>query len=200
MESHVKIAGHPVHPVLIVLPLGLFSSAVIFDIIYLITGNAIFPTVAFYDIALGVIGGLIAAVFGFTDWLAVPGSTRAKSVGAWHGIGNVTIVVLFVISWLIRNNDPAHIPSTAALIFSFAGVLLALVTAWLGGEMVYRLGVGEDRGANLNAPNSLSGVPASTRLAGAAVAGRGSGEFEEPHEDQPGPYQPPSDRDLPGDQ
>ena len=193
MESHVKIAGHPIHPVLIVLPLGLLGSAVIFDIIYLITGNGIFPTVAFYDIALGILGGLVAALFGFIDWLAVPGGTRAKTIGAWHGIGNATIVVLFAISWLLRNADPGHVPSTVAYICSFAGVLLALVTAWLGGEMVDRLGVGVYPGANLDAPSSLSGMPASTRFAGAAgaaVAGRGSGDFEETREDQPGPDEP----------
>jgi hypothetical protein len=48
------------------------------------------------------------------------------------------------------------IPSGLALILSFAGIALALVTAWIGGEMVYRLGVGVDQGANVNAPSSLT--------------------------------------------
>ncbi len=111
MESHVKAAGHPIHPMLIVFPLGLLAIAVIFDIIYLFSGNAVFNTIAFWDIAAGVIGGLLAALFGFADWLSIPSGTRAKSVGAMHGAGNVLIVVLFAVSWLLRLNAPNYTPS-----------------------------------------------------------------------------------------
>lgn len=58
MESHVKAFGHPIHPMLIVFPLGLLATAVIFDIVYLITGNSVFPVLSFWDIAVGVIGEL----------------------------------------------------------------------------------------------------------------------------------------------
>ena len=190
MESHVKFAGHPIHPMLIVFPLGVLSSAVIFDIVYLITGSITFPAIAFYDIAVGLIGGLLAALFGFADWLHVPGGTRAKTVGAWHGLGNATIVILFVVSWLLRRTSPGYIPTSLALIFSFAGILLAVITAWLGGEMVDRLGVGVDRGANVNAPSSLSSQPAAARFGAGAVAGRGSGDFESPPEARPDPDRP----------
>jgi uncharacterized membrane protein len=179
MESHAKLAGHPIHPMLIVLPLGLLAAAVIFDIVYLITGNLIFPTIAFYDMAAGILGGLLAAIFGFVDWLALPAHTRAKSVGLAHGLGNVVLVALFVVSWLMRFNTVSFLPSSLALVFSFAGIILGLVTAWLGGEMVYRMRVAIDRGANLDAPNSLSRAPASGGAASAAVAGRGSGDFRE---------------------
>ncbi len=65
-------------------------------------------------IIAGIVGGLIAALFGFTDWLSIPGGTRAKSVGAMHGVGNVIIVALFLISWLLILNLAGHIPSTLA--------------------------------------------------------------------------------------
>ena len=155
MESRVKLFGHPVHPMLIVFPVGLFATAVIFDIVYLATGNPVFPAVSFYVIAAGVVGGLLAAIFGLIDWLALPNNSRAKGIGGWHGIGNVVIVVLFAASWLLRGNNPNFVPDTFALALSFAGVALALITAWIGGELVYRLGVGVDPGANVNAPNSL---------------------------------------------
>ena len=157
MESRVKLFGHPVHPMLIVFPIGLFATAVIFDIVYLATGNPVFPTVSFYMIAAGVVGGLLAAIFGLIDWLALPNNSRAKGIGGWHGIGNVVIVVLFAASWMLRGNNPNFVPDTFALALSFAGVALALITAWIGGELVYRLGVGVDPGANVNAPNSLTG-------------------------------------------
>ncbi len=160
MESKAKALGHPIHPMMIVFPVGLFVMAVVCDIIYLITKSTIFSVVSFIDIAGGVIGGLLAAIFGFRDWLAIPHGTRAKSIATTHGIGNVIVVLLFAISWLIRNANSTVFPPTLALIFSFAGVIVAGFTAWLGGELVDRLGVGVDQGANLNAPSSLSGEPA----------------------------------------
>jgi uncharacterized membrane protein len=141
MESKAKAFGHPIHPMLIVFPLGLFITAVVCDILYLITKVQFFTIVSYYNIAGGIIGGLLAAVFGFRDWLAIPADTRAKRLGLFHGLGNVILVVLFLISWLIRRSDPNFVPSTLALIFSFAAILLGTFTAWLGGELVYRLNV-----------------------------------------------------------
>lgn len=179
MESKAKAFGHPIHPMLIVFPLGLLVTAVICDVLYLITGETLFSIAAYINIAGGILGGLLAAVFGFWDWLAIPGGTRAKRIGLMHGLGNVVLVVLFLISWLIRRGDPDFVPSTLALIFSFAAVLLGTITAWLGGELVYRLAVAIDRGAHLNAPNSLSGQPAqgSGRLQGVPVTGEDSSHF-----------------------
>lgn len=159
----MRILGHPVHPMFIVYPIGLFTVAILFDILYLILGIAVLPSVAFYMITAGILGGLIAAVFGFIDWLGLPRGSRARHIGAWHGIGNFTMVVLFAISWLLRLGAVDHVPSTLALILSFLGAAISLVTAWLGGELVYRLGSAVDEGANPNAPSSLSGQPASSR-------------------------------------
>lgn len=156
MESRVKLFGHPVHPILIIYPLGLFSMAVIFDILYLIFGNRMLPIASYYMIAAGVLGGLLAAIFGFVDWLALPNNSRAKYIGGWHGIGNFVIVVLFAVSWFLRGNNVDFVPSSLPLILSFAGAAMALITAWIGGELVYHLGVGVDPGANVNAPSSLS--------------------------------------------
>jgi len=159
MESRAKLFGHSIHKMLIVFPLGLLATAVLFDIIYLFTKHGTWSDAAFHMIPVGIIGGLAAAVFGLIDWLGIPGDTRAKRVGALHGIGNVIVVLLFAVSWLLRRGNPPA-PSSGALTFSFLGVLLALVTAWLGGELADRLGVGVDDGAHLNAPSSLSGRPA----------------------------------------
>src|SRR5512138_267664 len=156
MESRVKLLGHPVHPMLIVFPLGLLATAVVFDILYLIFNNALFPTVSYYMIAAGAIGGLLAAVFGFLDWSSLPSNSRAKRIGLWHGLGNFVIVLLFIGSWLLRRNNVDFVPNSLALILSFAGAILALFTAWIGGELVFRLGVAVEPGANVNAPSSLT--------------------------------------------
>ena len=160
MESRAKLLGHAIHPILIVFPLGLLATGVVFDVIYLIWGNPVMATVAFWMIVAGVIGGLLAAVPGWIDWFAIPSATRAKSVGLMHGLGNVLVLLLFIGSWWLRRDAPER-PEMLASILSFAGAVLALVTGWLGGELVERLGVGVHNGAHLDAPNSLSGKPAS---------------------------------------
>src|SRR4051812_17041691 len=160
MESRAKFLGHPIHPMLIVFPLGLLATAVIFDLIALIKGAPQLFDAAYWMIAAGLIGGVISAVFGLIDWLAIPAGTRAKAIGLWHGVGNLIVILLFAMSWWLRRPIPDN-PPWVAIGFSFVAVILALVTAWLGGELVDRLGVGVDRGANLNSPNSLSKRPAA---------------------------------------
>jgi uncharacterized membrane protein len=164
MESKAKLLGHAIHPMLIVFPLGLLVTSVVFDVIYLVTNDSIFATVAYWTIAAGVIGGVLAAIFGLIDWLGIPAGTRAKAIGLWHGLGNIAVVALFAVSWYLRRDDPAHVPSTEAFIVSLVAVGLGTVTAWLGGELVERLGVGIDHGAHLDAPSSLSGQPADANL------------------------------------
>jgi uncharacterized membrane protein len=166
MDSRAKAAGHAIHPILIVYPLGLLSTAVVFDIIGLITDRPSFAVAAAYTMAAGLIGGVVAAVFGLVDWTAIPAGTRAKRVGIFHGLANAIVVALFLVSWLLRLNADGWEPSTAALVLGFAGVLVSGIGGWLGGELVERLGVSVDDHANLDAPNSLSGRPAESRAAG----------------------------------
>ena len=155
MESRAKLLGHPIHQMLIVFPLGLLAMAVIFDVLAIVLSEAYWSEIAFWMIAAGVVTGLLAAPFGTIDWLAIPSGTRAKRVGMVHGIGNVLVVLLFALSWVMRSDAP-RMPEIAALALSFAGGFLALYTGWLGGELVDRLAVGVDDGAHLDAPSSLS--------------------------------------------
>ena len=160
MESHSKVFGHPAHTILIAFPLGLLSTAVIFETLALLTKK---PKLAEQGLAMtgaGIIGGLVAAPFGTWDWLFIPKGTRARAIGRLHGLGNVAVLGLFSASWAMRRETPAKIGGLPFLL-SLAGFSLAGLTGWLGGEMVDRLGVGVDDGANLNAPSSLSGLPAS---------------------------------------
>jgi uncharacterized membrane protein len=156
MESHAKLLGHPVHPMLIVFPLGLFISAVAFDLVHLWTNNDAFAVVSFWNIAGGLIGGLLAAVFGLIDWMAIPRGTRAKRIGLVHGVGNVGVVALFALSLWLRSAVSGYVPGTAAVGLAVAGFALGGFTGWLGGELVDRLGVGVDDGAHVDAPSSLA--------------------------------------------
>jgi uncharacterized membrane protein len=155
VESSAKFAGHAIHQQLIVFPLGLLATAVVFDVLRLITDADGFATASYYMIAAGVLSGLLAAVFGLLDYLGIPAGTRAKRVGAVHGGGNVLVVVLFAVSWLLRADEPGHVPTTLAFLVALLAALLATVTGWLGGELVSRLGVGVDSDAHPDAPASL---------------------------------------------
>lgn len=155
MESKAKLLGHPVHQMLIVFPLGLLATAVVFDLVYLANESPTMAAVAYWLLAAGLVGALLAAPFGLIDWLAIPKGTRARRIGAMHGLGNGIVTLLFLGSWLMRG-DAAEPPSNLAYMLSFAGASLAMVTAWLGGELVSRLGVGVSDHASLDAPSSLS--------------------------------------------
>lgn len=156
MQARAKAAGHAIHPMLIVFPLGLLTTAVLFDVLRLITDRESFQFSAAHVLAVGLIGGLLAALFGLVDWLAIPAGTRAKRVGSLHGLGNLVVTVLFAVSWLLRATDDRWHASALALVFSFAGLALSGGAAWLGGELVERHGVGVDENANLDAPSSLA--------------------------------------------
>ena len=168
MEARARLFGHPVHQMLIVLPLGLLSGVLIFDVLHLITGGEQWREVSYWLIPAGVVTGLLSAVFGFADWTKIPRNTRAKRVGAIHGIGNVVVVTLFTLSWLLRS-DGMREPVMVAYVASFGGGALSMLTGWLGGELVNRMGVGVDEGAHLDAPSSLSGRPATDTLRASAA-------------------------------
>jgi uncharacterized membrane protein len=154
MESRLKILGHPVHPMLVMFPLGLFVTAVIFDLADLVAAPALLGEVAYWNIAAGLVGGVLAALAGLVDLVAIPGGTRAKRVGLAHALVNAGVMVLFAAVWFARMGSAGHGAGWlfAVELFALAG---AGVGAWLGGELVDRLGVGVDREANLDAPRSL---------------------------------------------
>lgn len=154
MESKARLLGHPIHQMLVVFPLGLLGASVVFDLLYRWLDSPSMAFVAYHLIAGGVLAGLLAAPFGTIDWLAIPRGTRAKTIGAMHAVGNVVVLALFAASWWQRLDAPAA-PDMLAHAFSIAGFLLVLVTAWLGGELVDRLGIGVSEGANPDAPSSL---------------------------------------------
>jgi uncharacterized membrane protein len=172
MHAKARLLGHPIHQMLIVFPLGLLGASLAFDLIWLGTRNTQFAVVSYWLIAAGILTALLAAVFGLIDWLSIPSGTRAKQIGAVHGVGNVVVVGLFAATWLLRRGSGPEIPTGTEITLSVLAVALALFTGWLGGELVDRLGVGVDEGAHLNAPSSLSGRPAAEEVLAGAGARR----------------------------
>lgn len=154
MDSKAKFLGHPLHPKLMVFPMGLLVASLFFDVLYAITGAGGWSQMAFWLIVAGVVTGIFAAVPGVVDWMAIPRRTRARRVGTLHALVMAAVLVAFAVTWGMRVADPLA-PTIAAVLVSVLGVALLFAGGWLGGELVDRLGVGVDEGANLNAPNSL---------------------------------------------
>jgi uncharacterized membrane protein len=161
MEAKAKLLGHPIHQMVIVLPLGLLIAAWIADLGFYLSGFAILAEVAYWNTIGGIATGLFAAIFGFIDWLAIPNNTRAKSVGVWHASFNVLVLLLFTGSLVLRHSIDGHLPNLLSFGCATAGVIVGGVSGWLGGELVNRLGIGVSSNANVNAPSSLSGRSAS---------------------------------------
>lgn len=157
MEAKAKLLGHPIHQMLVALPLGLLVAAWVADVAFYFTNRPVLAEVAYWNTAGGIATGLFAAIFGFIDWIAIPINTRAKRVGAWHAGFNVLVLLLFTCSLVIKNPVPEHAPSVLSFVCATAGLILAGISGWLGGELVNRLGIGVSPDANVNASSSLAG-------------------------------------------
>ena len=153
--KRVTVAGHSLHPMLIVFPLGLLATSLVWDLVYLASDNLMWGAIAFWSIVAGIVGGLAAAIPGLIDWLAIPDGTRAKRVGAIHGILNLAVVIAFAVSAVLRYLGGYTTPELAHMLPGWLAIGVALVAAWLGGELVERLGVGVSDFQDLNAPSSL---------------------------------------------
>jgi len=146
MRTPASIFKHPIHPMLIVFPIGLWIFSLACDLIRLAgaSGDA-WSTVAFFSMIGGFVGALCAAVPGFIDLFYYKGGAPpVKKIALTHMAINLTAVVLYAINIGLRLRDPAAADSSMslALLLSIIGVALIFVSGWLGGQMVHVYGVG----------------------------------------------------------
>lgn len=133
--------GHPMHPLLVTVPIGAWLSAFIFDLFAYGTGEAGYVAGAQLLVAIGVIGAVIAAIFGLMDLVRIPGGTAVKKTALTHMTINFAVVVVFVISFILQAVDGYDDVNLAAFILVILGLLALSVSGWLGGKMAYRFGV-----------------------------------------------------------
>jgi uncharacterized membrane protein len=138
MTGKTNIAGHPLHPILVTIPIGLWIFSLACDIIYRATSNLTWDMIALYSMAAGVIGALLAALPGFVDLYFLPPS-HAKKIGLYHMTINLTLVTIYVINFFWRRNIAPE--ANGPFVLSIFAVILLLVSGWLGGEMIFRYGV-----------------------------------------------------------
>ena len=139
MRTPASIAGHPIHPMLVPIPIGLWVFSLVCDLIHV--GGGVSPawtTVALYTMAGGIIGALVAAVFGLIDLLSLP--PGPKRTALIHMTMNLVIVVLYAINFWMRLDAPQEPGGLVWL--SLVSVALLGISGWLGGKLVYELGVG----------------------------------------------------------
>jgi uncharacterized membrane protein len=138
-------AWHPFHPIAVTLPVGAFVSSLVFDVLtrtrahglpYLVDG-------AYWLIGVGLVGAMIAAVFGLMDLRTVARRTRAFRTAVTHLALNAVVVILFGAGYIWRAGDHLELEKTrwGQLALSSVAVALLVVSAWLGGTLVYRFGV-----------------------------------------------------------
>jgi uncharacterized membrane protein len=141
MRTPANIARHPIHPMLVPIPIGLWIFALVCDLVYVFgSGAGAWATVALYCMVGGLIGALAAAIFGFVDLLSLP--PEPKRIAVWHMAINLTIVVLYVLNVWLRLTS-TEVPR-GAIWLSIIAVALLVVSGWLGGHMVYVHGVAVD--------------------------------------------------------
>lgn len=154
MESRARLFGHSIHQMLVGFPIGLLLTSVVFDALSFRIAGPSMLAASYWMLTAGIVGGLVAAPFGLIDLMAVPEGTRASRIGRWHGVGNVVVLGFFLSSWALRPGGDVA-PSTLALALSVAGAALVLMTAWMGGELVSRLGIGVSPSAHPDARSSM---------------------------------------------
>lgn len=135
--------GHPVHPMLVPIPIGAWVASLVFDVASQFVDDPSFLVRgAYWLIAIGVVAALVAAVFGLMDLVTIPRGTRPFKVGLIHMTMNVTLVAVFAASFFVRINDSAAAPVEVWLVaVSAVAILALLVSGILGGRMSYHYGV-----------------------------------------------------------
>jgi len=144
MRTPASIAGHPIHPMLVPIPIGLWIFSLVCDLIHAGgSTNPAWTTVALYTMGGGIVGALAAAIFGFVDMLSIP--PGPKKTALTHMAINLVIVVLYVINLWLRLRTPESPGNLVWL--SVIAIGLLVISGWLGGKMVYVLGIAVDDGA-----------------------------------------------------
>lgn len=149
MRSKASIGGHPLHTVMVTIPIGMFTAALASDIAYQVSGQIFWYEVAWWALLAGMVSALAAAVPGLIDYFAVARHTPARATAIAHLIINVTVVAVYTLSLWLRRDYGALEGTAWALAFGLEAVSFAALGAsgWLGGEMVYRFGLGMNRDA-----------------------------------------------------
>jgi uncharacterized membrane protein len=131
--------GHPIHPILVTIPIGTWTASLVFDIAAKATDDEAFAKGSHWLIGIGILGALLAAIFGSIDLSGIPNGTVARRTGLTHMALNLVVTALYVINYFVRGDDQTV--GTLPLILSIVALALLGASGFLGGKLSYRYGI-----------------------------------------------------------
>lgn len=137
MRARARLGSHPMHPMVVPIPIGAFTVALVADIALFLGADEAWQHTARWTILIGLVAAAIAAVLGLIDYVGVRMSSRGRRLATYHLMLNLVVVGLYAVSYWLRVVDARGAWGTAAFL-STVGFLLLGVSGWIGGEMVYR--------------------------------------------------------------
>jgi uncharacterized membrane protein len=153
MKSRAAIGDHPIHPVLITVPIGAFVLALIADIATSVTGDHFWYQFSFSCIGIGILAALLAAIFGFIDYFGVKMSAQGAKLATIHMLLNLGAVLLYVIDFFLRRNNAGFQTGRWPMVMALEIIALIVLgtSGWLGGQMTFVHKVGVIENADLEA-------------------------------------------------
>lgn len=134
--------GHPFHPILVTIPIGAWTASLVFDLIALFVDDPTpYVVGARTLIVIGLVGAVLAAVWGFLDYLQLERGTPAQKTGLFHMILNLGAMALFVVNLVVRFAGDDDEVSVAGLVLTLIALAALSLSGWLGGKLAYTYGV-----------------------------------------------------------
>jgi uncharacterized membrane protein len=138
MKGRLNVAGNPVYPMLLMLPLGLLLTAAIFDVANLAGGFALLGTVAYWHVVAGIVAGVAAGLVGLVDLAATREGSRARRTAVTYGLVNLGVLLLFAVVLMVRMRDPYRAAGGGLLTLELVTLGAGIVLARFGGRLLDR--------------------------------------------------------------
>jgi uncharacterized membrane protein/nitrite reductase/ring-hydroxylating ferredoxin subunit len=138
MRARAQIKSHPIHPILVAFPIGLFITSFLFDLVGTYSGHPSLWSAGWYCVAAGLCASVLAAIAGAVDLFSVvPPNSSGRSRGYKHAVLNLVMVAIFI-AVVVHRGGPRVAPDGMSLVLSAIGIVVLLTSGWLGGTLVYR--------------------------------------------------------------
>lgn len=140
-----RFMKHPLHPLVVHIPVGLWIASFISDIAFLIGGNPNFAIFSYYSLLIGLFGVALALPTGLAEFASIPRNTRPKQIATTHLVLNLVVSVLVLFNVLSRYNLEAGVPTLITrgqFVLSLVSIAILGVSGYLGGLLVYDHGIG----------------------------------------------------------
>lgn len=142
MEQDAKTLGRRGHPMLKAFPLRCLALSLVFDAAYFINRDPVLGMVSLWAVSAGIVGEVVLESCRLVSWLAALARSQAQAIRLSRAAGEVGVIILLVVIWVILVRLPDDRPTAASVMLSSAAFVLALVRRWISGEALDPLGMG----------------------------------------------------------